>query len=280
SPARPLTTYADGQSGNGGFWSTDGRTFFFPRDGGLFAVSLTGGAPKNAWPSAAHAHGFSLSPDGNRIAFVTGDTTGGDLIVHTLVTSTDQTIAHADSTLGPPSWSPDGETLTYTVGARGTELIPHYASPPEIGPKLIFVATEFVRGGRGGTTYTIPASGGTPERATGLGARLAHAGNLIDATHTLSTRVSNGGRTRTTESVDANGGRPIVLHVDTAEKFFSSVNTTNNAISPDHRWLLYTSDVTGWDQIYVVPTAGGTPVQITKTPGEHWRAVWSHDSKR
>src|SRR6185437_16093731 len=78
SPARPLTTYADGQSGNGGFWSADGRTFFFPRDGGLFAVSLTGDAPKNAWPSAAHAHGFSLSPDGTRIAFVTGDTTGGE----------------------------------------------------------------------------------------------------------------------------------------------------------------------------------------------------------
>ena len=28
-----------------------------------------------------------------------------------------------------------------------------------------------------------------------------------------------------------------------------------------------------------MPTAGGTPVQLTKTPGEHWRAVWSHDSK-
>src|SRR5579884_876764 len=26
SPAKPLTTYADGQTGNGGFWSNDGRT--------------------------------------------------------------------------------------------------------------------------------------------------------------------------------------------------------------------------------------------------------------
>src|SRR5262249_49349335 len=51
-------------------------------------------------------------------------------------------------------------------------------------------------------------------------------------------------------------------------------------ISPDRKWLLYTADTTGWDQIYVVSTSGGTPTQITKTPGEHWRAVWSHDSKR
>jgi Tol biopolymer transport system component len=102
----------------------------------------------------------------------------------------------------------------------------------------------------------------------------------LDATHVMSTRTSNGGRTRTTESVDINGGATVLLHADTVSKFFSSVNTTNAAISPDRRWLLYTSDVTGWDQIYVVPTAGGTPVQLTKAPAEHWRAVWSHDSKR
>jgi dipeptidyl aminopeptidase/acylaminoacyl peptidase len=286
SPARPLTTYADGQSGNGGFWSKDGQTFFFSRDGGLLAVSTTGGAPRTAWASAAHARGFSLSPDGTRIAFVTGAASGGDLIVHTIANNADQTIAHADSTLGAPSWSSDGVTLTYSVGGRSAELIPHYASPPEIGPKLIFVATEFARGGGSGTTFTIPASGGIPQPVAGRGASGAipgfgRGGNAwIDATHTLTTQTSNGGLKRTTESVDANGGPPIILHVDTAAKFFSSVNTTNNAISPDHRWLLYTSDVSGWDQIYVVPTAGGTPVQITKTPGEHWRAVWSHDSRR
>jgi dipeptidyl aminopeptidase/acylaminoacyl peptidase len=281
SPAKPLTTYADGQSGGGGFWSNDGRTFFFQRDGGLLAASVTGGEPRTAWASAAHGRGFSLSPDGTRIAFVTGASNGGDLIVHTIATNSDRTIAHADSTLGTPAWSSDGANLTYSVGVRAAEPIPHYASPPEIGPKLIFVASEFARGGGGGTTFTVPASGGTPQRVAGRGgAGFGRGGNAIDATHTLSTRVSNGGLTRTTESVDANGGPPVILHVDTAEKFFSSVNTTSNAISPDHRWLLYTRDVTGWVQIYVVPTAGGTPVQITKTPGEHWRAVWSHDSKR
>ena len=281
-PAMPLTTYADGQTGNGGFWSKDGRAFFFQRDGGLLAVSVNGGAPHTAWPSAAHARGFSLSPDGTRIAFVNGGANGGDVIVHTIATNTDQTIAHADSTLGAPAWSVDGANITYSVGGRPAEPIQHYASPPEIGPKLIFVATEFGGRGGGGTTFTVPASGGTPQRVTarGGGGGFGRGGNgWIDATHTLSTRTSNGGTIRTTESVDASGAAPVVLHVDTAAKFFSSVNTTNNAISPDHRWLLYTSDVTGWDQIYVVPTTGGTPVQLTKAPGEHWRAVWSHDSK-
>jgi dipeptidyl aminopeptidase/acylaminoacyl peptidase len=281
-PPVALTTYADGQTAGGSFWSTDGRTFFFPRDGGLLAVSVQGGTPRTAWPSAAKARGFALSPDGTRVAFLAPSSSAGsggvDVIVHTLATNADQTIAHGDSTLGALAWAPNGERLTYGVGGRGGP-IPHYASPPEIGPKLIFVATEF--GGRGGdTTYEVAASGGTP-RPLARGARApGRGGAWIDATHVLSTRTSSDGRMRTTESIDIGGGPPVVLHVDTVARFFSAVNTTVNALSPDRRWLLFTSDATGWDQLYVVSTAGGTPVQITRAPGEHWRAVWSHDSRR
>src|SRR5215831_18290044 len=283
-PPVALTTYPDGQNGGGSFWSRDGQTFFFPRDGGLLAVSVKGGSPRVAWASAAHGRGWALSPDGERVAFVANAASGFDLIVHTLASNTDKTLAHSDSAMGIPSWALDGETVTYTVGGGGGGPIQHYASPPEIGPKLIFVATEGGRGGRGGTTFTVSAAGSTGSAPTQLAGSAAggfgRGGARIDATHTLVTRTSNNGLTRTTESVDMNGGAPVVLHVDTAAKFFSSVNTTNNAVSPDRRWLLYTSDVTGWDQIYVVPTAGGTPVQLTKAPGEHWRAVWSHDGKR
>ena len=280
-PPVALTTYPDGQSGGGSFWSRDGQTFFFPRDGGLLAVSVKGGTPHGAWASAAHGRGFSLSPDGERVAFVANAASGFDLIVHTLASNADKTLAHSDSTMGAPVWTPDGENITYTVGGGGAAPIQHYASPPEIGPKLIFVATEGGRGGRGGTTFTVSASGSAPVQLAGAAAGgFGRGGARIDATHTLVTRTSNNGLTRTTESVDANGGPPVTLHVDTAAKFFSSVNTTNNAVSPDRRWLLYTSDVTGWDQLYVVRTTGGAPVQLTKAPGEHWRAVWSHDSKR
>jgi len=291
SKAVPLTAYSDGQNAQGSFWSKDGGTFYFPREGGLFAVSVKGGTPHTAW-SSAHGRGFALSPDGTRIAFVTGEQgkTGGDVIVHTIATSADQTLAHSDSTLGAPSWSADGANITYTVGGgNGGGPIQHYSSPPEIGAKLIFVATEGGRGGGGGTTFTVPATGGTPTQIAGGGGGRGGRGGFgggrggaaaIDATHMLSTRMSNNGTVRTTESIDVNGGAPTVLHVDSASKFFSAVNNTANAVSPDHRWLLYTSDVTGWDQIYVVPTTGGTPVQLTKAPGEHWRATWSHDSKR
>src|SRR6478609_3131184 len=101
-PPVALTTYPDGQSGGGSFWSRDGQTFFFPRDGGLLAVSVKGGTPHGAWPSAAHGRGFSLSPDGERVAFVANAASGFDLIVHTIASNTDKTLAHSDSTMGAP----------------------------------------------------------------------------------------------------------------------------------------------------------------------------------
>ena len=77
SPAVALTNYPDGQAGGGGFWSGDGKTFFFQRGGGLLAVPVSGGAPQVPWPSAARASGFTPSPDGTRVAFVVGGPSTG-----------------------------------------------------------------------------------------------------------------------------------------------------------------------------------------------------------
>src|SRR5579872_5939223 len=350
-----LTKYPDGQTGAGGFWSPDGRTFFFQRSGGLQAVSVNGGDPHVAWPSAAHASGFALSPDGSTVVFIAGQaggpggggrgrggrgaipnpspaqtsaSAGVDLIAHALAADKDQRLAHVDGriggmawspdstriayttttggqtellvaslasgnsaslaksseTVGAPSWTPDGTNVVYSVGGGGGGPIQHQVSPPEIGAKLIFVATENGRGNPG-TSYVVAAAGGSPKTIHAAagggfgGGRGGGGGNWLDSTHQLSASTSNTGKTRTTVSIDINTGDTKTLHEETEDKFFSSVNTTQSAISPDRKWLLYTADTTGWDQIYVVSTSGGTPVQLSKTHGEHWRAVWSHDSR-
>jgi len=353
-----LTKYPDGQTGAGGFWSQDGQTFFFQRGGGLQAVSVNGGEPHVAWPSAARASGFALSPDGSTVVFIVGQgggpgggrgrggrganannpapaqtsASGADLIAHALGADKDQRLAHVElaggriggaswspdskriaytttaggqtelfvanvaagtsasilksgDPIGAPSWTPDGANVIYSVGGGGGGPIQHQASPPEIGPKLIFVATENGRGSPG-TSYLVPAAGGSPKTINirggagfGGGGRGGGGGVWLDNTHQLSATNSNNGKTRTTVSVDINTGDTKTLHEETEDKFFSSVNTTQSAISPDRKWVLYTADTTGWDQIYVVPSSGGSAVQLTKTPGEHWRAVWSHDSK-
>ena len=50
--------------------------------------------------------------------------------------------------------------------------------------------------------------------------------------------------------------------------------------SPDGKWISFLSDRDGWDHLYVLPSSGGPPVQITKGQFEAWRPSWSPDGTR
>src|SRR3954449_8402593 len=97
--ARALTKYPDGQ-GAGFFWSGDSQRVYFPRQGDLWQVALSGGEPSAVWSTPQAESGITVSPDATRVAFVrsanapptgagggragraAGD--GGDLVVRTL----------------------------------------------------------------------------------------------------------------------------------------------------------------------------------------------------
>jgi len=62
----------------------------------------------------------------------------------------------------------------------------------------------------------------------------------------------------------------------------SGAHERNSKWSPDGKWIAYISDVTGEDEIYIVPQCGkGKPIQITKG-GETYKyqICWSPDSKK
>ncbi len=81
---------------------------------------------------------------------------------------------------------------------------------------------------------------------------------------------------------DVTGGDPKALHEDVEEKFWSITGDANGGgqPSPDGKWILFLSDTDGWDHLYVMPSAGGAAVQITKGKFEAWRPQWSPDSTR
>src|SRR6185295_16742341 len=75
--ASALTQFADGLAG-GLFWSADGQRVYFPRQGDLWQVALTGAAPTAVWSTPQPESNITLSPDGARVAFVRS---GNDLMV-------------------------------------------------------------------------------------------------------------------------------------------------------------------------------------------------------
>src|SRR5271155_1049323 len=121
---KPLTMFSEGQV-NGAFWNADGDIVYFPHDGDLWQVAVSGGAPKPVWSKPDPGSGYVPSPDGKRIAFVRSNRVAkddgprsSDLIIRWLSDGTEATTAHDDVGIHSILWSPDGLSLAYIGGAK------------------------------------------------------------------------------------------------------------------------------------------------------------------
>jgi dipeptidyl aminopeptidase/acylaminoacyl peptidase len=271
-----LTSYPDGGVA-GVFWGHDGQTVYFSHGGQLWQVAVAGGTPQAVLSTPAG--GFILSPDGTRLAFIrAGDSAasqpGSDLMVRSLADGSESKAAHDDISIQHPIWSPDGSQIAYIGGAK---IVHHDESPAYSGEKLIYAVSEYVPG----QLCTVPAEGGkpatidTPGQYNGL--------SWTDSSHVAYDRQSNEFKTRTIYVAGINGDAPRAVHEDKEDKFWSLPDWEAEARpqpSPDGKWIAFLTDLDGWDHLYVVPTAGGDAIQITKGHFEAWRPAWSHDGTR
>ncbi|MGH9474807.1 MAG: S9 family peptidase [Terriglobales bacterium] len=168
--------------------------------------------------------------------------------------------------------SPDGRRLAYLLGGGPQE---HNFSAPEVGNKIIFRVTSYTSG----QLYTAAVSGGLPVKLQVPPG--AYGAQWLNNTTLLTSIVAPDSKSRSLYFLDANGGPPRAVHTDQEDKFFSMFGRDAAfQISPDRQWILFGSDTSGWDQIYVMPASGGPAVQVTHGPIACWRARWSHDSTR
>jgi dipeptidyl aminopeptidase/acylaminoacyl peptidase len=279
-----LTFFSDGEVDHA-FWSKDSTTVFFPHEDDLWQVSIGSGAPKAVWPTAAHARGFVLSPDGTRVAFVRIGTAGtavdeeqsrrSELMVRSLGDGTETPVVSDPVSIRGILWSPDGASLAYAAGAK---VIHHDETPAYSGAKIIYRVSEYVPG----QIYAVrlsdrkPVPIGMPGEYGGLA--------WVDPTHLVFDGVSNEFKTYRIYLAEVGGGIPRPIY-EIAEKEFWSIPDWGEAgaqpwPSPDGKWIAFLSDADGWDHLYLVPSSGGTPVQLTKGHFEAWRPAWSHDSTR
>ncbi|HXJ06708.1 MAG TPA: S9 family peptidase [Candidatus Acidoferrum sp.] len=278
---KPLTTFSEGQVG-GAFWSADSDLLYFPHDGDLWQVAVSGGAPKPVWSKADPGSGYVLSPDSKRVAFVrssrqaTDDAPrASDLIIRWLSDGTESTTAHDDVSIRNILWSPDGASIAYIAGSK---IIHHDESPSYSGAKLIYRVSEYVPG----QIYALKLAGGTPVAI----AKPAEYGGLawMDPTHLVFDGQSSDFKNYFIYVADAASGSTKTIHEIHEDKFWSIPDWGEAGAqpwpSPNGKWIAFLSDQEGWDHLYVMPASGGDAVQITKGKFEAWRPAWSHDSTR
>ena len=276
-----LTSFPEGGVGDA-FWSEDGESVYFVHDGDLWKVPASGGEAKPAWSKPDPGSGFAPSPDGKRVAFVKSNRSedqaakkGSDLIVRWLSDGTESTIAHDDVSIRGPIWSPDGKSIAYTGGSK---IIHHDESPSYSGAKLIYRVSEYVPG----QIYALKLSGGKPVAIS----KPDEYGGLawIDNNRLVFDGQSKNFKKYFIYTADATTGSVKTIHEVDEEKFWSIPDWGEAGAqpwpSPNGKWIAFLSDQDGWDHLYVMPSAGGDAVQITKGKFEAWRPAWSHNSTR
>ncbi len=272
----------------------------------LYVVPALGGVPRRLFSDSASDFSPSWSPDGSTIAFVRGDGVYGRgiYVVDAAGNAAPRLVATADMPTAP-RWSPDGKMLAYVTGnprfALGTAHLgnnatssvwtvsvadgkTHRVTPgtwmdvspvwsPD-GRALFFISSR--NGSRDIFRVAIAGDGtprGAPEQiSSGLNAHgidIARDSKTIAYSvytpyaHVWVVNVPDIGQTATIDKATQ-----ITTGDETDEGF---------ALSPDGKWLAYDSDRSGNGDVWKIPAAGGTPVQLTTDPHGDYVQDWSSD---
>ena len=287
-------------------WAPDGRRLVFvsydSTGASIVTMPPTGGDVRRLY-SVGYGGGTPLAPkwapDGKRIAFEQGDS-----ILVMAADGTGLTLLGRAADVHSLAWSPDGRWL---AGVRGNSPFAYggggfgnlaastvFVMPAEGGNPVMVsdsttlnVSPVWLTDGRG-ILYLSSSGGGRDvyEQAIGRDGRAAGAPRRITTgldAHGIA--LSRDGRrlayskyTRDlnvwlvrlspTTAVNANTATPITQGNQASEIV---------RLSPDGKWLAYDSDLNGNADIFIVPSSGGTPRQLTDDPSDDLLPDWSPD---
>jgi serine/threonine-protein kinase len=238
---------------NGGFallaWSPSGSLVYAHGAGGstdnaMVRVSRDGAIAQidTAWHGEFNS--IALSPDGRRLAAGVGSGGALNIWIKELDRGpfTRLTFGGQDRR---PFWSPDGRTVAYVRDSNNTSAV-----------------------------YARPADGSGQDRLLVRLDRLVQEGEWSHDGRWIVVRTDNGqaGAGDILAVPVGGGGAPVPV----AASPFSELNP---ALSPDVRWLAYTSNESGINEVYVrpFPDAQGGRWQISNGGGSEPR--WSRDGR-
>ena len=287
-------------------WSPDGSQLAFQSEGAIYVVPPLGGTPRllvaparNRWAAFP-----AWSPDGQEIAYVESEA----IYARPVAGGQSRRLLPADRSPHSLAWSPDGRWIAFVAG-NGAFIYGArpWGSPINLGnvsPSSIWLVPA-----RGGDPIRItddrslnmsptwlPGSNALLFISNRQGERDVYRVDLDQEGRPQSDpRRLTTGLAAYTIALSADGRRlvyavfrqraniwsaPLLEHGPATLAGAQALTTGNQAIeglavSPDGRRLAFDSDRSGNQDVYVIPTTGGEPVQVTTDLSDDFMSSWS-----
>jgi serine/threonine-protein kinase len=295
-------------------WSPDGSRVLFLSRGGVFSAPSLGDGPAReevASRPRAIIRSSAWSSDGRAIAYVRGDS----LLIRNLETGDTRLVATGPD-LHSCRWSPDdawlacvsGNSFYVTVGAApgvgpmfGNLAPSRILLVPATGGNAVGVTDSvslnqspvWSRDGR--TLYYVSSRNGPrdvyavelddrgrapaePMRVTtGMGAQSIELSS--DGSHVVYTAYASTANVWAM-NIPESRAAPATVTPSSATPITSGTQTVEGVrVSPDGRWLIFDSDLSGHSDVYRVPVSGGDAERLTHGPADAFRGSLSPDGR-
>ena len=240
--------------------SPDGKTFAISRDSQIVLMPSEGGWPVTLTSAAGAKSGLSWSPDGRFLAYASQGSiwsvpiSGGTpkRLTHFAPAQTGDPRSAADR---DPQWSPQGEWILYETGRTGRQSLSVVNAAGTVNESLVQSNADAAAASWSPDGARISFTERSPQYFSGQLKVLKF--------DPKTGQISADPVTLYTAPTDRGGGWSLRKAV----------------WSPDSRTLAVVLQESGWDNLYLIPAAGGPPKQLTNGEWEDASPTFSPDGK-